>query len=144
MRGSIMMNFKPTEYTKHLPAVQVIPLIDILLVNLSFFMAMFLYFNFEGQLNISVPKAAASVQSQILSQEVIVNVLKEGDVVVGKKKMDLSELATLLKRTAELYPSQAVVVRADQKTYHERVIQVLDVCAKANIWNISFATTKEQ
>ncbi len=139
-----MINFKPTHYEKNLPNLQVIPLIDILLVNLSFFMAMFLYFNFEGQLNISVPKAAASIQSQASSQEIVVNVLKEGEVVVGQKKMDLSELAALLKRTAELYPSQAVILRADQKTYHERVIQVLDVCAKANIWNISFATTKEQ
>ena len=138
------MNFKPTEYIKHLPPVQVIPLIDILLVNLSFFMAMFLYFNFEGQLNISVPKAAASVQSQASSQEIIINVNKEGGVVVGQKPMDLSELSALLKRTAQLNSRQAVVVRADQKTYHERVIQVLDVCAKANIWNISFATSKGQ
>jgi biopolymer transport protein ExbD len=134
-----MINFKPTNYERQLPNIQVIPLIDILLVNLSFFMAMFLYFNFEGQLNISVPKASASVQSQASSQEIIINVLKEGDVVVGQKKMDLSELASVLRRTAGLYPSQAVIVRADQKTYHERVIQVLDVCA-----NISFATTKEQ
>lgn len=139
-----MINFKPSNYEKHLPNLQVIPLIDILLVNLSFFMAMFLYFNFEGQLNISVPRAAASIQSQVSSQEIVINVLKEGDVVVGQKKMDLGELASMLKRTAGLYPSQAVIVRADQKTYHERVIQVLDVCAKANIWNISFATTKEQ
>ena len=105
---------------------------------------MFLYFNFESQLNISVPKSGASVQSQASSQEIVINVLKEGDVVVGQKKMDLSELAALLRRTVGLYPSQAVIVRADQKTYHERVIQVLDVCAKANIWNISFATSKEQ
>ena len=139
-----MINFKPSSYENQLPHIQVIPLIDILLVNLSFFMAMFLYFNFESQLNISVPKAAASTASQASSQEIVINVLKEGDVVVGQKRMDLSELAALLRRTAGLYPSQAVIVRADQKTYHERVIQVLDVCAKANIWNISFATTKEQ
>ena len=106
-------------------------------------MAMFLYFNFEGQLNISVPKAAASIQAQTPSQEIVVNVLKGGEVVVGQKKMSLSELGAVLKRAAQLYPNQAVILRADQKTYHERVIQVLDVCAKARIWNISFATTKE-
>ena len=139
-----MINFKPTNFERQLPHLQVIPLIDILLVMLSFFMAMFLYFNFEGQLNISVPKAASSLSSQTASQEIVINIRKEGDVMVGQKTMDLSELASVLRRTAGLYPSQAVIVRADQKTYHERVIQVLDVCAKANIWNISFATTKEQ
>ena len=138
-----MINFKPTEYTKHLPAIQVIPLIDILLVNLSFFMAMFLYFNFEQQLNISVPQAAASKESLPLTEEIVINISKEGDVVVNQKKVDLAELDTLLKKIADVNPTQAVVLRADQKTFHQHVVRVLDICAKSKIWNISFATTKE-
>jgi biopolymer transport protein ExbD len=138
------MNFKPTEYIKHLPAIQVIPLIDILLVNLSFFMAMFLYFNFEQQLNISVPEAAASKESSLpLSEEIVVNIMKEGQVVVNHKELGFEELGVLLNKTTELNPGQAVVLRADQKTYHEAVVHVLDICAKSKIWNISFATTKE-
>ena len=138
------MNFKPTEYVKHLPALQVIPLIDILLVNLCFFMAMFLYFNFEQQLGISVPQSTTSRESQPLSEEIVINVQKDGQVIVNQKTMSLAGLTGLLKRTSELNPGQAVVLRADQKTYHEVVVRVLDVCAKARIWNISFATTKEQ
>ena len=138
-----MINFKPTDHTKNLPTLQVIPLIDILLVNLSFFMAMFLYFNFEQQLNISVPQAAASKESLPLTEEIVINVMKGGEVVVNQKKLGLGELGALLERTAELNPGQAVVLRADQKTYHEVVVRVLDVCARSKIWNISFATTKE-
>jgi biopolymer transport protein ExbD len=63
--------------------------------------------------------------------------------VVGQKTMNLDELKALLEKTATLYPQQAVILRADQKTYHERVVNVLNVCAEAKIWNISFATTKE-
>ena len=137
-----MIHFKPNEYSKSLPQIQVIPLIDILLVNLSFFMAMFLYFNFESQLGIDVPQAAASKESMPLSDEIVINVLKDGSVVVNQKKIGLDELSGLLKKTADLYPGQAVVLRADQKTYHQHVVRVLDVCAKSKIWNISFATTK--
>ena len=138
------MDFKPTEYVKPLPALQVVPLIDILLVNLCFFMAMFLYFNFEQQLGISVPQSTTSKESQPLSEEIVINVQKDGQVVVNQKMMSLQDLGALLQRTSELNPGQAVVLRADQKTYHEVVVHVLDVCAKAKIWNISFATTKEQ
>ena len=60
----------------------------------------------------------------------------------NQKKVSLDELSALLKKTANLYPGQAVVLRADQKTFHQHVVRVLDVCAKAKIWNISFATTK--
>lgn len=138
-----MISFQRTEYTRHLPGIQVIPLIDILLVNLSFFMAMFLYFNFESQLNIAVPQAAASKEFTPVTDEIVINIGRDGTVIVNQKKVALEELSALLKKTTELYPSQAVVLRADQKTFHQNVVRVLDVCAKSKIWNISFATTKE-
>ena len=138
------MNFKRTNYSHELPNVPMIPLIDILLVNLSFFMSMFLYFNFESQLNIAVPRAASSREAMAASETIVINVGREGDVVVNQKSISLEELSALLQKTSQLVPGQAVILRADEKTYHERVISVLDVCAKANIWNISFATSKEK
>ncbi len=119
-------------------------MIDIMFINLLFFMAMFIYFRFESELNVSVPKSSASVDSRIMPEEIIINIMQGGQIVVNQKKFSLEELSGLLKRTASLYPNQPVILRADQKTYHERVVGVLDVCAKANIWNISFATTREK
>ena len=139
-----MINFQRNSYVKDLPAVQLIPLIDTLFVILSFFMAMFLHFNFESALDISVPTAASVTEAAVPSQEIVVNILRDGNIVLGEKTMDLGELGGILRRASQISPRQAVIIRADQKTYHERVVQVLDVCAKANIWNISFATTKQQ
>ncbi len=138
-----MINFKQHEYVRPLPIVQMIPLIDVLFVTLSFFMALFLNFNFESELNISVPQAKSGVESKISPEEIVINILKDGTVVVNRKKVSLEQLAVMLKKTSQLYPSQAVVLRADQKTYHENVVRILDACAKSNVWNISFATTKE-
>lgn len=138
-----MINFKQNEYIKPLPVVQMIPMIDVLFVTLSFFMALFLNFNFESELNISVPQAKAGVDSKMSPEEIVINISKDGTVVVNRKRVSLDQLGSLLKKTSELYPSQAVVLRADQKTYHENVVRILDACAKFKIWNISFATTKE-
>ncbi len=138
-----MIKFDTSEHIRKRPEINMTSMIDIMFINLLFFMSLFVYFHFENELNISVPKATASKESAASSQEIIINIGKEGEVVVGQKKIDLPELSALLKRTSALYPRQAVILRADQKTYHERVVQVLDTCAKANIWNISFATTKE-
>ena len=80
-----MMNFKQTEYIKPLPMVQLVPLIDILFVTLSFFMAIFLTFNFEAELNISVPVSAASKESSVSPNELIVNILKDGTVIINQK-----------------------------------------------------------
>ena len=139
-----MINFHRNSYVKELPSVQLIPLIDTLFVLLSFFMAMFLHFNFESSLDISVPTATSGADVSAPSQEIVINIQREGAIQVGQKQVDLEQLGSLLRRASQISPRQAVIVRADQKTYHERVIQVLDICAKANIWNISFATAKER
>ena len=138
-----MINFKQNEYVKPLPIVQMIPLIDVLFVTLSFFMALFLNFNFESELNISVPQAKAGVESKMSPEEIVINIMKDGSIVVNRKKVSIDQLSALLQKTSDLYPSQAVVLRADQKTYHEHVVRILDTCAKSKIWNVSFATTKE-
>ncbi len=139
-----MINFKQSESVRSLPPVQVVALIDILFVTLSFFMAMFLHFNFESELGISVPQASSSAEAKEAFQEIVINVSRDGLIVVNQKTLSPEQLASLLQKTAEIYPAQSVVVRADQKTYHESVVRVLDICAKAKIWNISFATMKEK
>ena len=138
-----MVHFKQSSYVRELPWINLIPLLDILFVILSFFMAMFLHFNFESALDISVPRAAESKEAAALSQEIVVNISRDGEVMIGQKRLELGELVTLLRRACALSAKQPVVIRADQKTFHERVVSVLDACAKAGIWNISFATTKQ-
>ena len=139
-----MINFSPSDRLKERPAVQMTSMIDIMFINLLFFMALFVYFHFESELNVSVPKATASVESPLLPEEVVVNILKDGSIVVNQKEMALPQLEALLRKTAGVNPSQSVILRADERTYHQSVVRVLDVCAKAKIWNISFATTKEK
>jgi len=139
-----MINFKSPDSSRALPPVQMIALIDILFILLSFFMAMFLHFNFESELGISVPQASSSVEAKTAFQEIVINIQRDGTVVINEKKIANDELESLLMKTAQIYPGQSVVVRADEKTYHEYVVRVLDACAKAKIWNISFATTREK
>lgn len=139
-----MISFRSREFSRALPAVQVVALIDVLFVILSFFMSMFLHLNFESQLGISVPQSSSSVEAKEAFQEVVINIQRDGTTVINEKKLAAADLAELLIRTAKIYPGQSVVVRADEKTYHEYVVRVLDACAKAKIWNISFATTKEK
>lgn len=139
-----MLDFKPSERSRSLHMVQMIPLIDILFINLSFFMAVFVFFHLEADLSVSVPEATQAVQSGLATDEIIINIEREGSIIVGQKRMSSEALLSLLHRTARMYPDQTVIVRADQKTYHEDVVRVLDVCAKANISKISFATVKDQ
>ena len=50
------------------------------------------------------------------------------------------------KRIAELYPNQPVpvVIRADKATEYEALVNVIDACRTAGVWNFSLATIKRE
>ena len=126
------------------PAIQMAPLIDIVFLLLIFFMSASIFYQLETEINITVPTANESTQTKRAPGEIIVNIRKDGTVVVNQRQMDYGMLETMLRRISELYRGQPVIIRADRQTYHKDVIRVLDICAGADIWNVSFATMKEE
>jgi len=76
--------------------------------------------------------------------EVIINVTKEGNCIVNQKLLSHQELEAMLAKVSALFPDQPVIIRADEKTMHKHIVRVLDACASANIWDISFAATTDQ
>lgn len=134
---------QPQEQLQRQPVIPIAPLIDIVFLILIFFMTLSIYYQAENELSISIPKAEKSTESVRSPGEIIINVDKEGEIIVNQRHFQLPELAQMLMRVASLYPNQPVIIRADKLTHHEDVVEVLDACAAANIWNIAFATLKE-
>ena len=139
-----MISLQPPEAQKNLPSIQLAPLIDIIFITLIFFMTLSIFYQLENEISISVPKAEESKEVVRSPGEIIINIDKEGLVVVNQRPFRQPELKQMLKRISSLYPNQPVIIRADKKTHHENVVQVLDACAAADIWNIAFATFKDK
>ena len=62
-------------------------------------------------------------------------------MVVNQVRIDEPALDSLLNRIVDQFSDWAVLIRADKDTRYEDVINVLDACRRADIWNVSFATT---
>lgn len=131
-------------FTQERPAIQMTPLIDMMFILLIFYMAASIFFQLETEINISVPSASSSQDMTRMPGEIIINVTKGGEIIVNQKEFTLADLRHMLRRVSELYGGQPVIIRADKETYHADVIKVLDACAAANIWNVSFATMREK
>lgn len=138
------MQIDVSDQVKMRPIVLVTPLVDILFVTLIFVITLLVFQQFETEISISVPRAAESKEVARAPGEIMINVDREGRFVVNQRRLGEKELQEMLKRVSMLYPNQPVIIRADKKTYHESVVTVLNACAAANIWNISFATLKEE
>ena len=139
-----MANLRISEYQKQGPIIQMAPLIDIIFLTLVFFMTLSIFNQIESELNISVPKSKESKETIRSPGEIIVNITKDGKVLVNQKKLNSKELEEMLMKISALFPDQPIIIRADEKTFHKHVINVLDACAHAEIWNISFSATRQE
>ena len=72
--------------------------------------------------------------------EIVVNVKSEGQLVVNGPDVTLADLLVKLKNISAIYKDQAVIIRGDEVTDFKFIVNVMDTCQKAGIWNVAFAT----
>ena len=91
-----------------------------------------------------VPTASNAHEQQPYLNQVVLNIRRDGTVVLNKVPLTGAQLKDKLSKLAELYPDQAVIVRGDEQLPYKDMIAVLDICRAANIWNLIFATSIPQ
>lgn len=125
-------------------AFQIAPMVDILLVLLCFFVITWSMARKENELDVRVPAASAGQESNPVVNQTVLNVKADGTVVWDRKTISKAALQEKLKSLASLYPDYAIILRGDVKTDYEHIVQVLDTCRMAGIWNVAFATSKAE
>jgi biopolymer transport protein ExbD len=118
------------------------PMVDILLVVLVFFIVTWNFALSENELDVRVPSAAKANETQPYVGQVVINIKADGTIIVNRQPKTLPELLQLLKKLSQLYPDQAALVRGDQGVEYKHIVEVLDICRQADIWNVAFATGK--
>ncbi len=121
---------------------QIAPMVDILLVLLVFFIVTWNFALSENELDVKIPTATEGKETEAYVGQVVVNVRADGSLVFNRKPIASQDLERKLKTLAELSPNQAVILRGDERVDYKHIVEVLDICRKANIWNVAFATGK--
>jgi biopolymer transport protein ExbD len=137
------MNFRNQAEPRVL-GFMIAPMVDILLVILCFFIVTWNFALAENELDVRVPSATNANQPQPYVGQVVINVKADGTVVVNHQSKSSDELLDQLKKLAQLYPDQAVIVRGDEAVDYKHIVEVLDICRQADIWNVAFATGKPE
>ena len=129
------------KFRQDLPGFQIAPMVDVIFNLLCFFLVGQIFSTWETELDVKVPTAQTGQVSTRLPGEVIINISKDGGIVVNRQVLNEQGLQALLGKIATMFPGQPVLIRADKETEYGHVIKVLDLCRQADIWNISFATS---
>ena len=138
------MNFRKQHSIEPTP-MQLAPLVDVLFLLVIFFAVTSHYAKNEQVMDISVPAADEGKEKESRNVgEIIVNIKLEGEIIVNGQQLTEGELLTKLHNIATIYKDQAVILRGDENVDYKHVMNVLNTCQKAGIWNIAFATRKPE
>ena len=125
------------------PLVMIIPMIDIMLFLLVFFMLSTIYMVQTNTLPVSLPQSSSAAM-ETRPNVVPITVLENGDVLFDKDSVPNQELDEKI-RTALAQDKNAIfVLRGDKSTRYENVVAVLDVLKKSGAKRVSIATELKQ
>lgn len=135
------------------PAINIASLIDLVFLLLVYFMVAASLQKSEADLSIRLPGMVAQKQSVEMPDEQLIEVRETGHVILNEQQydspdsMDLPNLVAMLTRyrqacRAAKIPAM-ITIMADDGTRHQRVVDVMNACANAQIKNVTFNTGGE-
>lgn len=126
------------------PDINLIPLIDVLLCLLIFFVIT-TTFDARSVLKLELPRAdGRPADTQVKALSVLVNA--QGRYFVGDREVlrtDLQSLKDSIRDVAGDNRDRPVVLRADARTPHQAVVTALDAIGQLGFHRVAIATTPE-
>lgn len=135
------------------PELSIAPLIDMTFLLLIYFISTCSLIMPEADLGIRLPGMVAQATTVEMPDEQMIEVRENGQVFLNDREFDTASSQALpeLLRTLRLYKAASeasgnpalITIWADDKTPHQRVIDVMNVCATAKIKDVTFAGSSE-
>ena len=126
---------KPVEEAE----IIVIPMIDVMMFLLFFFMVASLALVVQAGLPVNLPKASTANESR--AQNVTITIQNTGQFFVNTKRVTITEISDELKRI-HVDPKSVIVLNADKQVPFEMVVAAMNESRKADISRFTFATSR--
>ena len=121
------------------PLVMILPMIDIMLFLLVFFMISTIYMVQTNTLQVSLPQSSSAKQ-EMRPNVVPITVMANGDVLYDKDTVPNQELAQKIHNSLEMDAETVFVIRGDRSSKYENVVAILDILKKSGTRHVSIAT----
>lgn len=119
------------------PVIEIAPLIDVVFLLLLFFMVTTQFISLPG-LKVTLPgiKPGSTVTA---TAKIEVQVTASGDIYVAGNPVSLADLPAALKKNAPDPASAVIVLMADEKVSHGRVVSIMDVIRRQGLKRVVLA-----
>jgi biopolymer transport protein ExbD len=139
---------------QQLVEMQMGPMIDMVFLLLVFFMVTAKPIKQESDISLGLPGTVSAEETVELPDEQRIRIEDDGSIVLNDSVLgapadsDLAELVATLKRfkeSSDANKSEALVtLDAADGTNHQRIVDVLNACARADITGVTFSDSSEE
>ena len=114
-----------------MPRVDVIPLIDVLMVLILFFLTSMQFQDLRA-LNVALPKIDSAGSNKI-SNQLVVSVSQKGEYFLNGNEDNLKKIGEVMKSSASLPRKPAVLLVADENVPLKHVTKLVDLCRESGL-----------
>lgn len=114
------------------------PMIDVVFLLIVFFMVVAA--EITEKIEVELPEADKSVVPDEIGRRLEVSINDKGETFVGMMEVTDEELGNRIRLALEETPEYKVFLRADSRTPHKYVNDVMQVCAANGLLDVIFAT----
>ncbi len=117
------------------------PMIDVVFLLIIFFLVSSHLAKQEAQMDLPLPVAeSGSEQVEEQTRRVTINVVHDGSLLLAGKTVLPRELERRLRAaSSESGPDLELRIRSDRSVAYRHVEPIMLACARAGIWNVTFA-----
>ena len=119
--------------------INITPMLDLAYVLLVMFIIMTTA-SVQG-VKVDLPKASTGA-SLAVPKTKVVSVNNEGQVFLDTVPVSLTELEGKLRDAKAITPDLPVILKGDRAVQYEKIMTVLDICAKVGIGSIGLASSR--
>jgi biopolymer transport protein ExbD len=112
------------------------PMIDVVFQLIIFFVVTLKQEDILSHLDVSRPAPDPNQHEDQIKNLIQITVFRDGYVIQGKR-VSLEKLDRHLMRLAEISRNPSIIIRCTSDSQHARLVQVLDICAKAGLTKLS-------
>jgi biopolymer transport protein ExbD len=122
--------------------IDITPLVDMVFLLLIFFMLSTTFIVTPG-IKVNLPQSSAEKVTQE-KKEVQVVITEDNKVFVDRMPVDVEELEQRLVGVARQDPQTLIIIKADAKALHGKVVEVMDIAKQSGLNRLAIATQPKE
>lgn len=123
-------------------ALNLTSLTDLVFLLLVFFLCATTFLDPERALGLELPSASHASERRE-SDEVIVNVGRDGAVTIGGRVVRDEQLVDELRRACGGRVQTPVTIRGDRQAAHADIVRVMDACGAVGLFNLGIGALED-